>query len=81
MTGAGIMASDQVMVRKCSEATDSEIVVAYVPGDGNVVKRFSRASDGSAAFLVSENPAYAPIPVTEEIRLQGRVVSVLRDIF
>ena len=43
-----------------------------------VVKRFDVDAVG-VPRLVSENPAYDPIPITGGVRVQGRVVHLLRD--
>lgn len=80
MVGAGIVEGDLLFVKRTTEAPRSgQIVVAVVPdGPGGVVKRFEADATGTPR-LVSENSAYAPIPVTENVRVQGRVVHLLRD--
>lgn len=81
MVGAGILPGDRVCVRHQETASVGEIVVAYVPGSGNVIKRFDVTPAGG--FLFSENPdaaAYPPLPITEGVRIQGVVTRVERDL-
>ena len=42
MIGAGIDDGDLVLIRKQEEAHNGEIVVAYIEGEGNTLKRFRR---------------------------------------
>jgi repressor LexA len=78
MMGAGIMEGDYVIVHSKDTAEFGEIVVALV--DGQVtVKRLKPGKGKEAPLLVPENPAYKPIPVTEETRILGTVVSLLRN--
>ncbi len=80
MTGVGIVAGDLLFVKRTTETPRSgQIVIATVPdGSGGVVKRFDVDATGTAR-LMSENHAYAPIPITGDVRVQGRVVHLLRD--
>ncbi len=64
MEGAGIFSGDVLVVDRALEAVDGEIVVAAINGE-MVVKRLS-VRKGSDPMLVSENPAYAPIRVSED---------------
>lgn len=72
MNGDGILDGDLVFVKRSISATVGDIVVAWVPGSGNVVKRFR------GDHLESANSHYPPIPLTEEVLLQGRVTGVQR---
>jgi 3'-5' exoribonuclease len=81
MIGAGIHEGDRAYVRHQETATPGDIVIAFVPGSGLVIKRFALTPEGS--FLVSENPdthAYPPIPIVEGTRIQGVVTRVERDL-
>jgi 3'-5' exoribonuclease len=81
MIEAGILPGDLAFVRHQETARSGEIVVALVPGRGNVIKRFGLTADGPA--LLSENPdreAYPPLPVTVETRIQGLVTRIERDL-
>jgi SOS-response transcriptional repressor LexA len=76
MSGAGICEGDLLMVRRQETARAGQIVIAHAPGQGNVVKRLTETPKGR--FLTSENPAYDPIPVTPDVRVQGVVVRLER---
>jgi 3'-5' exoribonuclease len=80
MVGVGIVEGDLLFVKRTQEMPrPGQIVIASVPdGPGGVVKRFDMDAAGTP-WLASENSMYAPIPVTDGVRVQGRVVHLLRD--
>ncbi len=63
MEGAGIFSGDVLVVDRSISWRHGHIVVAAV-GGGLVVKRLR--IEGDTHYLVSENPAYAPIQIGEE---------------
>ncbi len=72
-----IMNGDYVLVEKTDSAREGEIVVALVNGSETTLKRFYRA--GEQIRLQPSNAAMQPIMVpAEAVRVQGRVVAVLR---
>jgi repressor LexA len=72
-----IMDGDYVLVEKTDSAREGEIVVALVNGSETTLKRFYRAGD--QIRLQPSNAAMPPIMVpAESVRVQGRVVAVLR---
>lgn len=75
MVGAGILDGDVVVVREQPAAEDGEIVAALVEGEEATVKRLRRK--GGRVILQPENPDYEPIQ-SDDVRLLGKVVSVLR---
>ena len=75
MTGAGIDDGDLVLIRKQEEARSGDIVVAYIEGEGNTLKRYKRC--GRTVFLHPENPKYTDIPL-KDCRIQGVAVSVIK---
>jgi repressor LexA len=80
MTGAGILDGDVVVVRRQDSAGDGDVVAALLPGPGEdeaTVKRLRRR--GGRVTLHPENPAFAPIQMTEG-RILGKVVAVLRKL-
>ena len=77
MTGAGIDDGDLVLIRKCEEAQNGDIVVAYVEGEGNTLKRYRKY--GSTVFLHPENPKYRDIPL-KDCRIQGVAISVIKHL-
>ncbi|AIE83615.1 transcriptional repressor LexA [Fimbriimonas ginsengisoli] len=77
MTGEGIMPRDLVVVKPQQTANHGELVAALL-GDEATVKRINFASDG--VKLMPSNPAYLPIPVTQEdARIIGKIVGLIRD--
>ena len=75
MINAGIYSGDLVVVQPQQVAEQEQIVVALLE-DEATVKRFHR-KDGHA-WLLPENPAYAPIPA-DEATILGRVCALYRD--
>ena len=77
MKGAGIKASDLLIVRQQPVAESGEIVVALLDGEATV-KRL--AVEGGQVELQPANPRYRPIPVTGEndFRIVGKVVGIWR---
>jgi repressor LexA len=77
MTGAGINDGDLVLIKKQEEAHPGQIVVAYVEGEGNTLKRLKK--NGNTLYLHPENPKYDDIPITD-CRIQGIAVSITRKL-
>ncbi len=77
MTGAGIDDGDLVLIRKQEEARNGDIVVAFIEGEGNTLKRYKRY--GNTIFLHPENPKYTDIPL-KDCRIQGVAVSVIKQL-
>ena len=77
MNGDHILDGDLVIVRSQKTAHNGDIVVALIDEEA-VVKRFYLSEDH--VELRSSNPSYAPITGREDIKIQGRVISVVRDI-
>ena len=72
-----IMNGDYVLVEKTESAREGEIVVALVNGSETTLKRLYRA--GEKIRLQPSNAAMQPIMVpADAVRVQGRVVAVLR---
>lgn len=78
MIEAGILDGDLVVVRRQDDATDGQIVAALVDDEEATVKRLYRR-DGKV-ILESENPAYEPMVFDRDVRIIGKVVSVLRKV-
>lgn len=77
MIEAGIDDGDMVLVRKQEEARDGDIVVAYVEGEGNTLKRLF-LEDGFVT-LHPENKAMQDIHV-DNCRIQGIAVWVFKKV-
>lgn len=79
MIGAGILTGDLVVVHRQDTANTGDIVVAWVEGIGNTLKRFQR--DGEYIVLHPENPDMEDIRVKEtECRIQGVAITVIRKL-
>lgn len=77
MIGAGIEDGDMVIVRRQGTANDGDMVVAYVEGEGNTLKRLRH--EGSQVILHPENPELADIPV-DFLRVQGIAIWVFKKV-
>jgi len=73
-----ILSGDLVLVESTQEVRDGELVVALVRNSETTLKRFYR-EPGDMARLQPANLAMEPIRVPlSELRIQGRVLAVLR---
>jgi repressor LexA len=82
MKNAGILDGDTVVVRKQTTASDGEIVVAIVGGEGEpeaeaTVKRYFRERDHIR--LEPENEDFEPIR-SPDVQVAGRVIGVFRRV-
>ena len=77
MIGAGIDDGDLVLIRKKEEANNGDIVVAYIEGEGNTLKRYKQY--GNTVFLHPENPKYRDIPLLN-CKIQGIAISVIKSL-
>ena len=82
MIEAGILDGDTLVVQKCSDARNGEIVVALAGEDESTdeatVKTFYRESDGRIR-LQPENSALEPI-YADHVQVMGKVVGVFRSL-
>ncbi len=76
MTGASILPGDIVIVCPQPDADNGDIVVALY-GEEATVKTLHKGEDG--VCLLPANPRYHPIPITEETRILGIVVGLVRE--
>ena len=78
MIQAGIHTNDILVVDRSLEAVNGSIVIAAVNGE-LTVKRLEVAKDQVA--LLPENPAYSPLPITEEtdFSIWGVVTAVIHQ--
>lgn len=76
MRDIGINDGDHVLVDTKVEPKDGDLVVAYIHGSGQVVKRL-RVSEDDGVVLHSANPDFEPIPVgdSSNIRIHGKVIA------
>lgn len=78
MSGDHILDGDTLIVKIQDFAENGDIVAALI-GNEAVVKRFYRRPDGTVE-LVSSNPLYEPIVIKDEIKIQGKIIAVYRNI-
>lgn len=71
----GILPGDLVMVRRQQAAEIGDVVVALL-GDEATVKRL--AKKGNNFYLQPANSLYEPIPVNEDVRIIGKVITSIR---
>ena len=77
MIEAGILEGDTIIVRKCEDASNGDIVVALVDEEEATLKRLRRRGDFIA--LEAANPAYETrIFGPDRVRVQGRLVGLIR---
>ena len=77
MIGDGIFNRDIVVIRKQEYANDGDTIVAIINGNEATLKRLYKEKDGFR--LQPANPNIEPI-FTKELLVQGKVMSVLRNI-
>ena len=86
MIDAGIHCGDLLFVLKSQTASEGDIVVAHIPGEGQTVKRLRmnpKHELGIAGpYLEAANNSadFAPIPLGADARIQGKVTGLLRDL-
>ena len=78
MINAGIDDGDIVLVQTKKEFISREVVLAEVGGD-STIKRFISEDKPPYVYLKPENPKYENIIFTEDVRLKGKVISVLKN--
>jgi len=78
MINAGIDDGDVVLVQSQKEFISKDIVLAQID-DSFTIKRFMSDDKPPYVYLKPENPKYSSISFTEETKLTGKVVSVLKN--
>lgn len=78
MINAGIENGDVVLVKSEKEFVSGDVVLAEV-GDESIVKCFISDDKPPYIYLKPENPKYPILPFTDEMRLSGKVISVLKN--
>ena len=77
MIDAGILEGDTIIVRKCEDASNGDIIVALVDEEEATLKRLRRR--GASIALEAANPAYETrIFGPDWVRVQGRLVGLIR---
>lgn len=78
MINAGIDDGDAVLVQTMKEFVSGDIVFAEI-GDEGTVKRFMSDDKPPYVYLKPENPNYQNILFTDDVRLKGKVISILKN--
>ncbi len=78
MVGAGINDGDAVLVQERKEYYSGDIVLAEINNEVTV-KRFISDDKPPYVYLKPENPKYQNIRFTEGMRMQGKIIAVLRN--
>ncbi len=78
MINAGIDDGDIVLVKSQKEFVSKDIVLAQI-GDEATVKRFMSTDTPPYVYLKPENPKYENILFTDDVRLTGKIISVLKS--
>ena len=80
MLEAGVFDGDLVVVREQPLVEQGEMCAALIEGEATV--KFFRRTRSGEVFLDPANGSYEPIPVTasDDARIMGKVVTVLRQI-
>lgn len=78
MINAGIDNGDVVLVKSEKEFVSGDVVLADT-GEEKTVKRFVSEDNPPYVYLKPENPKYKIRPITDEMKLVGKVISVLKN--
>jgi DNA polymerase V len=76
MTGARIQSGDLLLIDESKEPKNNDIVLAEIDG-GYTVKRLKKNGVQWLLHPDSKNTSYAPIEVSEEVRIIGVVVQII----
>lgn len=77
MIEAGIHDGDTVIIRRCDQAENGDIIVALVEGEEATLKRLRKK--GSAVALEAANPQYETrVFGPDQVDIQGRLVGLIR---
>jgi len=78
MINAGIDDGDLVLVKRHKEFVSGDIVLARI-GDDVTIKRFVSEDKPPYLYLKPENPSHEIIHFTEDVVLDGKVISILKN--
>jgi repressor LexA len=78
MIEAGILDGDTVIIRRCDDAPNGEIVVALVEDEEATLKRIRKK--GNSIALEAANPAYETrIFGPNQVKVQGQLAGLIRE--
>jgi len=77
MIDAGILEGDTVIIKRCTDATNGDIVVALVENEEATLKRLRKR--GTTIALEAANPKYETrIYGPDQVQIQGKLVGLMR---
>lgn len=77
MVEAGILDGDTVLIKRCDNADNGDIVVALIDDEEATLKRLRRK--GATVALEAANPAYETrIFGPDRVRIQGKLIGLMR---
>lgn len=77
MIEAGILDGDTVLIKRCDNADNGDIVVALIDDEEATLKRLRRK--GASVALEAANPAYETrIFGPDRVRIQGKLIGLMR---
>jgi len=77
MIKAGINDGDTVIIKKCNQANDGDIIVALVDGEEVTLKRLKRSN--GKVILVPENDEFSEqVFEPNRVEIQGKLASLMR---
>ena len=78
MINAGIDDGDVVLIKNEKEFISGDVVLADIDGE-STIKRFISDDKPPYIYLKPENPKHKIIPATDQMKLVGKVISVLKN--
>nr|NIV28155.1 hypothetical protein [Anaerolineae bacterium] len=76
---AGILDGDMVVIERCQQASNGDIVVALIDGEEATLKRLQNHRDGTVT-LHPANSTLSPLRYSAaRVSIQGRLVGQLRS--
>ncbi len=79
MVEAGILDGDMVVIERCEQADDGDVVVALIDDEEATLKRLQDNRDGTVT-LYPANSTFSPMRfAAERVAIQGRVIGQLRS--
>ena len=78
MINAGMDDGDVVLVKSEKEFISGDVVWADIDGE-STIKRFISDDKPPYIYLKPENPKHKIIPATDQMKLKGKVISVLKN--
>lgn len=79
MRDIGVMDGDYVVIQHAETATNNDIVVAYVEGDGATLKRIFYLADGRVELHPENSNMQPMVYPASSVQVQGKMVGLFRS--